>query len=129
MATSFLRKKLADLMTGNAAYVPPPMYLALFSADPGDAGSLVAEIADGTYARQSLAGKMGAADAVSGISVNTATISFPIGSVARNVVAVAFVDGLTSGNVLQVGHPNTPRLYAAGEEVQFTPGQLRFRVS
>lgn len=129
MATSFLRKKLVDLLTGNGSYVSPTLYLALFSADPGDSGSLASEIAGGGYARQSLAGKMGAADATTGLSLNTSTVTFPVATLPWSIVALGFTDALTGVNVIQAGRLSAPKIIAAGGLFQLVPGQIKFRIA
>jgi hypothetical protein len=58
-----------------AAYSPPPLYLSLHTADPTETGSHAHEVTGGGYARQPLAGVMGAADST-GFCVNTTQITF-----------------------------------------------------
>lgn len=129
-ATSYFREKLANHIMGLSAYTVPPLYLALFTANPGDGGSQVSEIAVGGYARQALTGVMGAADPVTGYSINTAVINFPIATVEWPAVAyLAFVDALTGGNILNIGHPSVPKIIAAGQRFQLPVGQVKFRVS
>jgi hypothetical protein len=129
-ASSFLRKKLVDLLTGNAGYVPGSLYLSLHTADPGQSGSHAYEVTGAGYARQSLAGKMGTADAVTGISVNTVAINF--GPAAADWGTVAFIgleDAASGGNMLIPGVLATPRTITTGQPFQIVPGNLRLRLT
>lgn len=128
-ATSDLDKKLTDHLTGVATYAAPTLYLALLSADPGKAGSQVSEIVGGGYARQSLAGKMSAADAVTGESVNVSAINFGPATAAWSVSFLGITDALTGGNIEVVGYPTVPKTIAIGAPFQIAPGQLRLRTN
>ncbi|WP_377846978.1 hypothetical protein [Bosea sp. UC22_33] len=64
-ASDYLEKKLLDHSLGVAAYtMPGTVYLALFTADPGEAGPGT-EVSGNGYARQSTA--FAAAAAVDGV--------------------------------------------------------------
>jgi hypothetical protein len=130
-ATSSLRKSLVDLLTGNGAYTPPPvLYLSLHSADPGQSGSHAFEVTGGGYARQSLAGKMGVADPVTGISVNTVTINFgPASSPWGTIAFLGIESSLTGGNMLMPGVPATPKTITTGQPFQIVPGNLSIRLT
>jgi hypothetical protein len=128
-ATSYLRKKVMDHLTGVTTYSSPTLYLSLHSADPGPTGSHAAEISDSSYHRQSLAGIMGAADATTGISVNTSVINFSPATVEWDVRYFGIEDALTSGNMLIPGIPSLPKIVAAGSPFQLAPGQLRLRLT
>lgn len=128
-ASSYLRKKLADLLTSNAAYVPGTIYLSLHSADPGQSGSHAHEVTGAGYARQSLDGKMSAADAVTGISVNTVAINFGPAAVDWGTIAfIGIEDAATAGNMLVPGVPATPKTITTGQPFQIAPGNLRLRL-
>lgn len=130
-ATSFLRKKFVDSLTGQAAYTPPAaLWLSLHKADPGDAGSFANEVAGGGYARVSLSGKMGAADPVSGISVNTVAIN--MGPATTDWGTVNFIglnDAASGGNMLIDGAPTLPKTITVGVPFQIPPGNLRLRLA
>jgi hypothetical protein len=101
----------------------------LHSSDPGIAGSLTSEIAAGGYARQSLVGKMGAADPVTGLSVNTVPIIF--GPATESWPTIAFLgvdDAPTGGKMLVPGAPSLPKTVAVGQPFQIPPGQLKLRL-
>lgn len=126
-ATSYLGKKLVDHLTGAASYSAPTLYAALFLADPGIAGSLAQEVTGSGYARQSLAGKMGAADSITGMSFNTSTIIFGPSMAAWGFITfVGICDALSGGNVLDRGPSSTPRLIGIGQPFQIAPQNLKF---
>ena len=128
-ATSYLQKKLADLITGNDVYVSPTLYLALFTADPGESGSQTSEITGGSYARITLAGKMTAADATTGISTNSVVLNFPVATADWGTVAfVAIMDALSVGNMLTSGAASTPKTITSGQMFQLPAGQVRLRI-
>ncbi|MCK1402021.1 hypothetical protein IVB45_17540 [Bradyrhizobium sp. 4] len=128
-ATSYGRRKTVDDLTGVAPYSPPPLYLSAHTADPGAAGSHANEVSGGGYARQPLAGVMGAADA-SGISVNTTVITFgPATADWGTISYFGIEDALSGGNMLCPGVPAMPRTITAGQPLQIPVGQLRLRLS
>lgn len=127
--TTYGRDKLLDHLTGVAAYSPPALYLSLHTADPGEAGSHANEIAASGYARQPLAGVMGAADS-EGISVNTTVITFgPAGADWGTITHLAVEDALSGGNMIWPGAPAMPRTITSGQPFQIPIGQLRLRMS
>jgi hypothetical protein len=128
-ATSYGRQKIMDDLTGVAAYSPPALYLSLHTANPGDAGSHAHEISGGGYARQALAGVMGAADA-SGISVNTVAITFGPATVDwGTIIYLGIEDAATGGNMMCPGVPSMPRTITSGQPLQIPVGQLRLRLT
>lgn len=107
--TTFLSTELLDHAFRNAAYsAPTTVYLALFTSNPGEAGSLTNELdqhANYTtgYTRQSIAFGTPASDAIR----NTAIISFgPVtvtSTIAVTHAALMDVATLTSGNMMAQG--------------------------
>ena len=76
--TDYLENKLLDSLLGVSAYTfPSTVYLALFTADPTDVGSVASEVTGGGYVRATLAGKFSTATGTTGISANTTAIAFP----------------------------------------------------
>jgi hypothetical protein len=127
-ATNYLSRKLVDLFNSVAAYSPPPLYVSLHSIDPGGSGSHANEVSGGNYFRQSLVGKMSAADG-SGISSNTVAINFgPASSDWGTVASVAIEDALTGGNMLMTSSPTAPKAVTSGQPFQIAPGNLRIRL-
>jgi hypothetical protein len=128
-ATTYLRKKIVDLITGNASYVPPTIYLSLHTADPGVAGSHANEVSGGGYVRKSLASLMGPADS-DGFSTNTAVITFPTAtSDWGTIIFLAIEDAVSGGNMLAPGMPTLPRTITTGQPFQIPPGGLKLRQS
>lgn len=71
-------------------------YLALFTSDPGEAGSLAGEVAVGSYARQSAAWAAASGGAMS----TNAAITFPRATAPWGTVThIGLADALTSGNL------------------------------
>jgi hypothetical protein len=128
-ASSYLRKKLVDLLTGAGSYTPGPLELSLHSADPGQSGTHAYEITGGGYARQSLVGKMTTADPVTGISVNIAAINFGPASSDWGVVAFLGIEDPNAGVMLIPGVPATPKTITTGQPFQIAPGNLRLRLT
>ena len=74
-----LENELLNGLLGVAQYTSPPeLFLALFTADPTDTGSVVNEQAGSGYARVSLTGSFSLATGTTGVSANTSIISFPV---------------------------------------------------
>lgn len=124
--TSYLQKKVLDDFLSIAPYtVPTTVYTSLHTGSPGEAGSHATEVSAGGYARQSITGNMGAADAVTGISLNTATITF--GPAAANWGTITFIgveDTLTVGNMCFYGAPTTAKTVDSGGSFIMIIGQF-----
>ncbi len=122
-ASNYLEHKILDhvLKFGNGSltvgtgsgYAPPAtLYLALYTADPGEAGSHTNEVSTANssyYARQAVT--FGAAGAVTaGASATNATVTFPTaganwGTITHVAVVDSDVEG--AGNVLFYGAVTT----------------------
>lgn len=127
-ATDYLRKKFLDHYNGVATYSPVPNYLGLFKADPGETGDQSQEVSATGYARQALAGLMGAAD-TTGFAINTSIITFgPAGADWGTVIFLAALDALTVGNMAWVGALNEARTITTGQPFQIPIGALRMRI-
>lgn len=129
--TLYAAKKLLDDLLGIASYTPPALYLSLHTASPGNSGSHAAEVSTSgsAYARQPLAGIMGATDLSSGVSVNTSTINFgPATSNWGPITYVAIEDAASGGNMIWFGAPATPRIINDGLPFQIASGQIRARL-
>lgn len=74
--TDGYEKELVDGLTGvTPLTTPTTVYLALFTADPTETGSVVNEVSGTSYARVALTGKFSAS--TDGSSANTTAITFP----------------------------------------------------
>lgn len=129
--TSYLQKKLLDDLTGVASYsTPGTLYLSLHTAAPNDTGSHAAEVStSGTgYARQSLASKIGAADATSGIAQNTSTITFGPASASWGTIShLGIEDASSAGNMLLWAAPSAAKNIASGQSFPFVASQISLR--
>jgi hypothetical protein len=124
-ASNYLENKILDHVLTATAYTQPSRYLALFTADPGEAGAFTNEIStSGTaYARQAVT----FAAASSGSSATNATVTFPTATANWGTVShVAIVDGDTegAGNVLFYGAVTVSKLIETGDTFQISSGNL-----
>ena len=124
-ASNYLENKILDHVLTATSYTQPSRYLALFTADPGEAGSFTNEIStSGTaYARQAVT----FAAASSGSSATNATVTFPTATANWGTVThVAVVDGDTegAGNVLFYGAVTTSKTIETGDTFQISSGNL-----
>jgi hypothetical protein len=117
--TNYLENKLLDHFLGTTSYtMPSPVYVALFTAAPGDAGGGT-EVTGGSYARQTAAFTA----ASSGATSNSANIDFT-GMPAATTVAIAIFDASTSGNMLVHGTLTTNKTTDAGDTLRIATGDL-----
>lgn len=117
--TNYLENKLLDHFLGTTAYtMPTPVYVALFTVAPGDAGGGT-EVTGGSYARQTAAFTA----ASSGATSNSANIDFT-GMPAATTVAIAIFDASTSGNMLVHGTLTTNKQTDAGDTLRIATGDL-----
>ena len=117
--TNYLENKLLDHFLGTTAYtMPNPVYVALFTVAPGDAGGGT-EVTGGSYARQTAAFTA----ASSGATSNSANIDFT-GMPAATTVAIAIFDASTSGNMLVHGTLTTNKTTDAGDTLRIAAGDL-----
>lgn len=126
--SNYAEKKLCDHLLGLAAFTMPTVYLALFTADPGEAGSLTAEVGSGIgYSRVSVTAAMGAANATTGTSLNDGVISVGPATADWGVIThAALIDGNTlgAGNILMSAALNSSRNIQNGDVFQFAANQL-----
>ena len=117
--TNYLENKLLDHFLGTTAYtMPSPVYVALFTVAPGDAGGGT-EVTGGSYARQTAAFSA----ASSGATSNSGNIDFT-GMPAATTVAIALFDASTSGNMLVHGTLTTNKTTDAGDTLRIATGDL-----
>jgi hypothetical protein len=124
-ASNYLENKILDHVLTATAYTQPSRYIALFTGDPGEAGSFSNEVStSGTaYARQSVT----FAAASSGSSATNATVTFPTATANWGTIThVAIVDGDTegAGNVLFYGAVTTSKTIETGDTFQISSGNL-----
>jgi hypothetical protein len=117
-ASNYLETKLVDHVLRNTAYTQPSaLYMALHTADPGDAGT-ASEVVGGSYAPQTIAfAAASAGSAASSGVVNFATMP------AVTVTHFSIRDA-SSGNPLFIGPLSTPQAVSAGQTLTFPSGQV-----
>lgn len=126
-ATNYLENKIRDHVLGLASFtMPTHIYLALFTASPGETGGGT-ECTGGSYARIEFpawtAGGTG-----SGAATNTDDEAFT-NMPACTVVAAALMDASTSGNMLIYKVLDTPRVIPAGSTLPVDVGGLSLTVA
>ncbi len=129
--TSYLRKKLGDHSLGKAAFtMPTTAYLALFTADPTDAGTLTNEATGTGYARVAITSLFGTFDSTTGIATNSSDVDFgiPAGNWGT-VTHAAILDASTSGNMLYFEDlPSARVVVTGGRRVMFSAGQIQIQI-
>ena len=121
--SDYLEKKLLDHVLTNTPYTPPTsVYLALFTADPTDAGT-AAEVTGGAYARQKIT--FGTASSPGGTSSTTADTAFPVATANWGTVThVGIYDAETSGNLLLHGASTTAQTINFDNQLVIPAGEL-----
>lgn len=124
--TSYLQKKLLDHSLGLAAYtMPVSVTLSLHTASPTETGSTVDEVTTvgSGYARISITASMNVTNATTGVSSNSAVITFGPATVDWGTVSHVAIND-TLGNMLMYGALDEVQTTPIGETVQFSPGQF-----
>lgn len=94
--SNYLENAILNLVFRDISFSPEPVFVSLHTADPGETGA--AEVAGGSYARQSVAAA-GWNAAASGLIDNINAIDFT-GMPATTVTHVGIWDAVTVGNFL-----------------------------
>jgi hypothetical protein len=120
--TNYLEGKIIDHMLRNQSYTPPTtIYLALFTAAPGEAGGGT-EVSGGSYARQAVT--LTAASGA-GASENSADITFPTATADWGTIThCALFDAATSGNMLMYTALDASKTVNNGDTLKFSAGDL-----
>lgn len=121
--TNYLEDALLNAVLRNISFTSPAtVYVGLFTADPGEAGSLAAEVAAGEYTRMAVT--FGAPSG--GTCANTGIITFPTAVGSWGIITYgAIVDSaLPGGNVLYAGALAAPKTVDPGDTVSFAIGAL-----
>lgn len=130
MITSYLMKKLVDHALGKSSFtMPTAVYHGLLNSNPTIAGTMSSEINVGGYARQPLAGVIGAIDATTGIAVNASDLSYPQPTADYPDVNYSFIAdaaGVGAGNMFFAGQlPSMLDITANGAAALFPAGAIR----
>lgn len=102
-------------------------YIALHTADPGDAGTAVtSECAFGSYARVAVTAATGFTAAAAGSSSNTGVISFPECTSGSELVTYCSIVDTASGagTIIYSGALTASRTISSGITGQFAIGAL-----
>lgn len=107
---------------------PATYFVALSTADPGEAGAGIAEPAVGGYGRIAVTNnEANFPTAVGGSKSNAVEILFAIPTASWGLITdAALFDALTGGNLRYKGALTTPRTITAGDTVKFAAGALTF---
>ena len=119
--STYLSNSVLNAALRNVPYTSPAtVYVALFTVAP-NAGGGGTEVSGGSYARQPVT----MTAPVSGQTSNAADVVFPTASADwGTVVAYAYFDALSSGNMLYFGNLGASRLVLANDQVKFPASQL-----
>ncbi|CAB5225957.1 hypothetical protein UFOVP758_36 [uncultured Caudovirales phage] len=125
-ASNYLELKLLDHALGTATFTKPSaVYVALFTADPDEAGAFTNEIsATGTGYARKLVTFSGAA---SGSATSSATVTFDTATANWGTIThLAICDSATrgAGNQLFNGPVTTSKIIETGDTFQITAGNL-----
>lgn len=120
-ATDYLEAKVLDHVLRNTAFPQPSaLYMALHTANPGEAGT-ANEVTGGSYAAQPIAFNAvvpGSGQALSNGGVNFTAMP------AVTVTHFSIRDAVTGGNVLYVGALSASQSVSAGGTLAFAAGQV-----
>lgn len=118
--TDFLENKILEHSLGKTAYAMPGCYVALFTANPTDAGGGT-EVTGGAYARQAATWAAASGGSIS----NNADINFPVATATWNTVtAIAIFDAAATGNMLWWGTLSTSKTINTNDQFKIATGNL-----
>lgn len=119
--TNYLETQLLNHVLRATPYsAPATIYVALFTAAPGEAGGGT-EVAGGGYARQPVTFTAPAPDSVS----NIADVTFPVATLDwGTILAFALMDQPSAGNMLYYATLTASRLVLTNDQFRFPLGQL-----
>lgn len=118
--SNYLENKVLLHVFGATAYTAPTtLYCALFTSDPGEAGSGT-EVSGGSYARQTIAFTVTGAAAA-----NTAAVEFPTASASWGTITYAAVyDASSGGNLLASGALTSSKVIGTGDVFRIPAGDF-----
>jgi hypothetical protein len=124
--SDYLEVEVLKWCTGqvNALGTAPTPYIALYTANPSDAGGGT-EVTGGSYARVSSAGKWAAPSA--GSVSNNAEIAFATASAGwGTVTAFGLFDAVSGGNLLRWAALGASKAVDSGDTARFASSTLTF---
>lgn len=120
--SDYAENKLLEHVLGKTSYSKPTTYVALYTANPSDAGGGT-EVSGGSYARQTLTVDA----AVSGATKPSADITYPVATASwGTITAVGVFDASTGGNLLAWSALVTSKTIATGDQVVLPKNDLTF---
>jgi hypothetical protein len=126
--SDYLENALLSHLFRNSTFTRPAnIYIALYTAAPGEAGGGT-EVSGGSYARQAVAtgASSGWLNPTAGATENSATITFPTATADwGTVVAVGLFDQLTGGNLLFFNSLTANKIVQNGDSFRFNASDLR----
>ena len=114
--TNYLEDALLNHVLRNTAFTSPTtVYVALFTATPGEAGGGT-EVSGGSYARQAVT----FAAPASGIVANSGAVTFPTATANwGTITSMAIFDAVTVGNMLYYGALAASKVVDNGDQISF----------
>ena len=126
--SNYAENKWLDHILKTAAFtVPSNVYIGLSTADPGEAGSGLAEPSGNAYARKACNAWDAAA---SRATANTNDIAYDRATGTWGTIThYALFDAITGGNMLGYGSLPTPKPVVAGNEMTIEAGDMNITVN
>ena len=118
--SDYLENKVLLHVFGGTAYTAPTtLYVALFTTDPGEAGTGT-EVTGGSYARRTATFSV-----TTSTATNTAAIEFPTATASWGTITYAAVyDALSGGNLLGSGALTTSKTINSGDVLRIPASSL-----
>ncbi len=118
--TNFLETEILDHVFAGSAYTAPTtLYLALYTAAPGETGGGT-ELSGSAYARQSVA-----FTTTGNTTSNSAAVEFPTASGAWGTVThIGVFDALTGGNLMAYATLTVSKTIDSGDVFRVPTGDL-----
>jgi hypothetical protein len=126
--SNYLENAILNHVLGGQTYTPPAtVYVALFTAAPGEAGGGT-EVSGGGYSRVAVANDTtNWPTTTSGQKSNANAITFPQATANwGTIVAWGLFDAATGGNLLYYGDVSPNKAVNSGDTAQFAAGALTF---
>lgn len=120
---------VGNLLLRNTSHTPAAtVYVALFTASPGETGSTTDEVSGGDYARQAVSFS---APSTAGTFTNSADVQFPTATASWGTVShMAVMTDSTGGSVIVYGAlldpagSATTKAISAGDSLSIAAGNL-----
>lgn len=124
--TNYAEKKIIDHLLRNTSFPAVNPYLALFTSNPGETGSVESEISGGGYARQPVIFKAATDE---GVTENSDVIMFPEATESWGVVTHwGIMDAPTSGNMILYGPMDEAKTVGKSDVIKFNAGNLTITI-